>query len=1091
MEFFLFTVVLGLVVTALVQRAEAAKRDARIVRLEGELDEAQGQLGWVLREAGYAKGAFEGLAARVAPLERALAEARQPRAPALPAPVDATAAGPEPTAAKPALAAAVAPDATPLAIPDAASPPPAPPAADDLAESPTAPGADGTVDPAPAPPADAPAADPSAPVPVHPSAPVPVHPSAPVPAGRPRPAAPRPASAPPPPPSIAIDWERWLGVRGAAAAGAAILVLASLYFFKYSIDAGFFGPSARVVTGTGVGLACLLGSLRARDRDHVVLADWIAGAGISILYTAFWAAHSLYDLIPGPIAFALMIAVTAACVALSVRHSSQVVAVLGLLGGFVTPFALSSGEDHPVGLFGYLLLLDGALIGVGRRKAWRVVTALCVAGTLLYQLAWIGGRMGPDDLGLGMSIVVVFAALFAVTARPADAPAGEGVFVEGGSVLAPFVFGLYFGLRADLAPHVAPVALMVAIVSAAACVLAEIRGARAYPLVAAVGSLAVLLGWTAAHDPPDGAIELLGCTLLVAGVFHGYLEVRRRRGHDEEGFPPAALAGAVAAIGAMVVIFVAAVLWIAPIAPPAVLAGWVVLAGLALRQAGLPGRARLHLAVAIAIGVLLPALHAAQADAPFYAQGGAALAVALAAAGALLGVALVRRDEDARRTGLHAAALIALLLLVEPLAFPHAVGPGALLAVATLLGGIALFAAAVLCSGPWVLAATLTVAFVDTAWALGATAAARPDVTGFASLDAASLAAEPGLRIGLAALGLSAALFTAWPVALSRRFEGAPWAFRASALAGPAFLVPVRAVWIALFGDAAIGLVPAGLAVLAFGAGMIAHRRLDADAGARPDAPVWLFGATIALVSVAIPMQLRDEGITIGYGALGVALVGLWSRFDHPGMKLAGLAHLALATARLTLNPFVLEYHPRTASLLFNWLLPTYGLPALALIAAAYVLGPREVARLRPWELRFYGSARPLGALGSGFAAVLVVFAWVNLTILNAYSPAGALAWSFHHEPARDLTLSVAWAVYALGLLALGTTRKSAALRWTSLVLILTTALKVFLYDLGHLRDLYRVASLVGLAFSLILISLAYQRFVFGAKEGAKKDDQG
>ena len=38
---------------------------------------------------------------------------------------------------------------------------------------------------------------------------------------------------------------------------------------------------------------------------------------------------------------------------------------------------------------------------------------------------------------------------------------------------------------------------------------------------------------------------------------------------------------------------------------------------------------------------------------------------------------------------------------------------------------------------------------------------------------------------------------------------------------------------------------------------------------------------------------------------------------------------------------------------------------------------------------------------------------------------------------------------------------------------------KVFLHDLGELEDLYRVGSLVGLAVSLIVVSLVYQRFVF------------
>ena len=42
---------------------------------------------------------------------------------------------------------------------------------------------------------------------------------------------------------------------------------------------------------------------------------------------------------------------------------------------------------------------------------------------------------------------------------------------------------------------------------------------------------------------------------------------------------------------------------------------------------------------------------------------------------------------------------------------------------------------------------------------------------------------------------------------------------------------------------------------------------------------------------------------------------------------------------------------------------------------------------------------------------------------------------------------------------------------------------EVFLADLGNLQDLYRVASLVGLAISLIVISLAYRRFVFPSSD--------
>ena len=92
---------------------------------------------------------------------------------------------------------------------------------------------------------------------------------------------------------------------------------------------------------------------------------------------------------------------------------------------------------------------------------------------------------------------------------------------------------------------------------------------------------------------------------------------------------------------------------------------------------------------------------------------------------------------------------------------------------------------------------------------------------------------------------------------------------------------------------------------------------------------------------------------------------------------------------------------------------------------------------------------------------------------------------TFERFPARDSTTSIAWAVYALILLAIGVRARNSSLRWLSLGLMVTTILKVFLHDLGELEDLYRVASLAGLAVSLIVVSLIYQQFVFKATGGS------
>ena len=131
------------------------------------------------------------------------------------------------------------------------------------------------------------------------------------------------------------------------------------------------------------------------------------------------------------------------------------------------------------------------------------------------------------------------------------------------------------------------------------------------------------------------------------------------------------------------------------------------------------------------------------------------------------------------------------------------------------------------------------------------------------------------------------------------------------------------------------------------------------------------------------------------------------------------------------------------------------------------------------WEEPIYARGHPLGAISCSLAAILVVFVWINLTIFDFFSTGSRLTISLEHMAARDLTLSLAWAVYALLLLGIGVFRNSVGLRWISLSFLVLTIGKVFLHDLGELEDLYRVGSLVGLAFSLILVSLAYQRFVF------------
>ena len=80
---------------------------------------------------------------------------------------------------------------------------------------------------------------------------------------------------------------------------------------------------------------------------------------------------------------------TLVAVLLSIRRESLFIAVLGLLGGFATPALLSTGENRPIPLFAYLLLLNVGLAQVAHAKRWPVLTALTLVLTTIYQWGWV------------------------------------------------------------------------------------------------------------------------------------------------------------------------------------------------------------------------------------------------------------------------------------------------------------------------------------------------------------------------------------------------------------------------------------------------------------------------------------------------------------------------------------------------------------------------------------------------------------------------------------------------------------------------------------------------------------------------------
>src|SRR5262249_21294172 len=153
----------------------------------------------------------------------------------------------------------------------------------------------------------------------------------------------------------------------------------------------------------------------------------------------------------------------------------------------------------------------------------------------------------------------------------------------------------------------------------------------------------------------------------------------------------------------------------------------------------------------------------------------------------------------------------------------------------------------------------------------------------------------------------------------------------------------------------------------------------------------------------------------------GAALLWLFHRVPHPGLKVTGAGLLGVAFIRLALNPAVLEYHTRAATPIFNWYLYAYGLVTVCLFAGAKLLA-------RPRHLISQWNVPPILA---GLGTVLA-FLLLNIEIADYFSAPGAtLTFEFNGNFARDVAYSIAWALFALALLVIGIVRALPALRYS------------------------------------------------------------
>lgn len=190
------------------------------------------------------------------------------------------------------------------------------------------------------------------------------------------------------PAGASIDWEQVLGRNWFAIIGAVALVVGIGFFLKLAFDNNWIGDTGRVLLGVGVGLA-LMGAGEYTSRRIPRWSQPVTAGGAAILYLAIYASYGLYELLQPEWAFLFLAVVVALAGLLALRYESVVIAVLGIVGAFLSPLLLGPSLPDVRLVLVYILLVDIGILGVSTFRNWRWFTLLGWIGSYGLFLYWL------------------------------------------------------------------------------------------------------------------------------------------------------------------------------------------------------------------------------------------------------------------------------------------------------------------------------------------------------------------------------------------------------------------------------------------------------------------------------------------------------------------------------------------------------------------------------------------------------------------------------------------------------------------------------------------------------------------------------
>ncbi|MBI5639147.1 MAG: DUF2339 domain-containing protein [Nitrospirae bacterium] len=202
--------------------------------------------------------------------------------------------------------------------------------------------------------------------------------------------------------------QKWLLIIGVVT-----MIFGIGYFLKYSFEQGWVGPAGRVAMAYAWGIIFLIAGNQFRKRfENYGL--YLIGGGVAILYFSTFAAFQIYHLLGQTPSFLVMILITVLASALAIIYDTKWLAVLGIIGGFLTPMMLSTGQDNQIALMTYMTILNLGLLSVAFYKKWDLLNALGFVFTYLLYTAWFMNHYAETKFWPAIIFLNIFYLIYSI-----------------------------------------------------------------------------------------------------------------------------------------------------------------------------------------------------------------------------------------------------------------------------------------------------------------------------------------------------------------------------------------------------------------------------------------------------------------------------------------------------------------------------------------------------------------------------------------------------------------------------------------------------------------------------------------------------